>query len=276
MPAPSRYFSLLTATRPHNSLACGLLLGAGLWPAWPQPGWQLPVAALAVGLLCAAAHLVNDLVDLPADRWNRPARPLPAGRLSVGLARQGAALLVASGVVLGLATGVLHWAWWVFWAGSGLGYSLAAKGHPWRAPLWTALVIASCWLAGAHADGFTIGEAAAGLTVFWFVFLREIIKQIEDARGDLLGGYQTCAGHFPGTRAGLLLLAAPLLGAGVYLLARGGSPIPLAATVLFLVCLVVAVIFILNGRPRGLPSAGSLLKVGAFMGVALLLHQPWH
>ena len=115
----------MVAMRPHNGLICGLVLLAG----WPQGmvaggGWGL-AAALAVVLLCSAAHLVNDLVDLPADRRNRPGRPLPSGYLTPRVARNGALTSWLLGLGLGLVSRPDWWGWWLFWALAGPGYSLS-------------------------------------------------------------------------------------------------------------------------------------------------------
>lgn len=271
MSTPSNIRALLTAVRPHNGLICGLTLLAG-WPGGLvvaiDEGWP---AAMAVFLLCSAAHLVNDLVDLPADRCNRPGRPLPAGNLDPGLARRSALICLLAGLVLGLVTRPQWWGWWTFWALAGVGYSLFAKGRPLVAPVWTASVIGSCWLAAASLNGMVPWEWGVLGALVWFLVFREIIKGLEDARGDLLGGYATCAGRFPGTRSGLLVLGIPLAGLGVFLLVISSGLVASVIAGVFLVCLGIAMIFILHGGPKLAHSAGSLLKIGAFMGVAQLV-----
>jgi 4-hydroxybenzoate polyprenyltransferase len=271
MKQSSGLIPLLVATRPHNSLGCAGVLAAG-WLAGQQgPLTSALLPGLALGLLCAAAHLVNDVVDLPADRANRPARPLPRATLSVSQARRGAWVLLVLGFLLGMASRPSWSGWWLFWALGGTGYSLLAKGRPRRAPLWTALVIGSCWAAGAGADGLSRQDAVVGLAVVWFIYLREVVKGLEDARGDLMAGYGSCAGRFPGTRKGLLVLSVPLALAVFTVLLSGMNPLDLALGLVFLGSLALAVVFVLTGRPRGLPSAGSLLKMGAFTGLALLV-----
>lgn len=75
--------------------------------------FDIPSAVAAVEafalfcLLSGAVYLVNDLVDLEKDRLHpvKCQRPLPAGRLSLGLARGTAALLTVVGLVGSFALG---------------------------------------------------------------------------------------------------------------------------------------------------------------------------
>lgn len=262
--------ALISAARPHNSLACGLLFLAGQTAGGAATGTRTWIGALAVGLLCAASHLVNDLVDLPADRLNRPGRPLPARRLGPHLVRRAAGAVWLSGLFLGLSAMPRGWFWWLGWAALGVGYSLLAKGRPLIAPVWTALVIATVWLAGAARGGLTGSEAAVFGVLVWFLVFREVVKGLEDTCGDLCAGYGAMAGRFPGRRAGLLLLAVPLAGLSVMLLGGTGGVVVRLLGGVFLVCLALSVVIMLAGRPARWPSAGAVLKVGAFMGVGLL------
>src|SRR5262245_44879594 len=60
-------------------------------------------AALSGAALGAAGNALNDLLDLEADRQNRPDRPVPAGRV----ARQTVVSVVVAGAAIGLGLAVL-------------------------------------------------------------------------------------------------------------------------------------------------------------------------
>jgi 4-hydroxybenzoate polyprenyltransferase len=72
-------------------------------------------------LLQASIGAVNDLVDRPLDRVQKPAKPLPAGLVSDGLARAWAGLTSALGIALALPSGPIPVA--VAALGLGLGYA---------------------------------------------------------------------------------------------------------------------------------------------------------
>jgi len=271
-PRISEFGALLTGMRLHNGLACALVLLAGR-SRLPDihPGRELALA-LAIILLSSAAHLINDLADLPADRTNRPGRPLPAGRVTASAVRRAAAWTWGGGLFLGLAGEPSWTGWWLFWGLAGPGYSLLAKGRGWLAPLWTAAVISSCWLAGVHATGLRHGDLLVFGTIYWYLVLREVVKTLADMPGDLRAGQRSFAGRFPGTPRGVLLLVAPLL-AGVAWWLKVESWLPARGAALILgACLLGAAAVVLRGLRGDRHLAGSLLKIGAFMGLALLLH----
>ena len=83
-------------TVPGDPIAGFMLMG---YPA-DSLLWVIP-AAVASLLLYAAGLIHNDLCDLETDRRERPDRPLPSGRVSVGAARL--ALVVLAAAALGAA-----------------------------------------------------------------------------------------------------------------------------------------------------------------------------
>jgi geranylgeranylglycerol-phosphate geranylgeranyltransferase len=85
------YLAILTLTHPVNSIGSAIAVFIGyLIAAWTH---DLPVlygdlfgAALATGLIAAGGFIVNDIIDIPIDRVNRPDRPLAAGRITPAFA----------------------------------------------------------------------------------------------------------------------------------------------------------------------------------------------
>jgi 4-hydroxybenzoate polyprenyltransferase len=257
--------------RLHNGLACALLGLAGLWHGGAaMEAAQVAGLVLVILLLAAAAHLANDIVDLTADRANRPSRPLPSRRLSLPAARRAFLASLAGGVLLGVLTLPRWWPWYLLWAAAGPGYSLLAKGRGWRGPLWTAGVIASCYLPGAVLDGLGVVDVALFFIVFYFVFFREYVKGLEDAPGDVFAGYRSLAGGRDLGRR-VVLLALPLVTVTVLAVVR--EPLVSWGRIAgagFLLCLAAALLILPAGRRRGRHLAGSLLKLGAFCGLGLL------
>ncbi|WP_442481307.1 UbiA family prenyltransferase [Aeoliella sp. SH292] len=95
----------------------GMILATGELPGWIAVG----VTAVSV-LLYLAGMVLNDVFDAEVDRNERPGRPIPSGRISVGAAR------------------ALGWALLI--AGAGLGWAISRQ-TPTAAP-----GVISWWLAG--------------------------------------------------------------------------------------------------------------------------------
>lgn len=256
--------------RLHNGLACAVILLLGRARLDGSGTARDAAAALAVILLCSAAHLVNDLLDVAADRRNRPDRALPAATLKPAVVRRAAAATWAGGLLVGLVS-VPQWAgWWLFWGLAGPGYTLFAKGRGWLAPSWTAVVIASCWLAGVSSAGLHPADLVALGLLMTYLLFRELVKAAADRRGDLLAGYRSPGRPGRGLQAEVIALAAVLLPAvGGLILLRPRAAI-LVSGLAFVLCTGAAAW--LAWRPRtGSPHlAGTILKLGAFAGAPLL------
>jgi 4-hydroxybenzoate polyprenyltransferase len=72
-----------------------------------QPAAQFTLLALASCSLYLAGMVLNDYFDRDIDSHERPERPIPSGRITVGFARNLGWTLLATGVVAGWAAGVV-------------------------------------------------------------------------------------------------------------------------------------------------------------------------
>jgi len=199
---------------------------------------------LAALLVAAAGYIINDYYDVKIDAINRPAR-LVVGRL---LRRRHAMLahVVLSGVGVVLAT-ALSWHLGAVTLGAALllwGYSARFKrlplvGNVSIATLTGALILLPALLPLATPEGRLKAVWLYALAAFLLTAVREIVKDLEDMRGDAQHGCRTLplvwgvarskwvAGFF------LVCLGVLVLGVAGQLLAWGRWP--LAAWLLGLV-----------------------------------------
>jgi 4-hydroxybenzoate polyprenyltransferase len=157
--------------------------GQPLWPTLLAPRFGLLV--LAALLVAAAGYIINDYYDVKIDAINRPDR-LVVGRL---LRRRHAMLahVVLSGVGVALAT-ALSWRLGLVTLGAALllwGYSARFK----RVALVGNVSIASLTAALVLLPELQLltGQKAVwlyALAAFLLTVVREIVKDIEDMRGD--------------------------------------------------------------------------------------------
>jgi len=175
--------SLLKAARPHQ-WAKNLLIFLPVLLSH-KPRVALLLAALLAfscySLAASATYIVNDLLDIDADRRHprKHLRPFAAGDLSpfAGLALVAAALLLAfaGARLLPLAFGF----WLLFYVASTLAYSLYVK----RLALLDVLVLAGLYtlrlLAGGAATQTPVSHWLSGFSIFLFLSLAMVKRFAE-------------------------------------------------------------------------------------------------
>lgn len=195
----------------------GAVLAGGLEVLVGPRAEAVAWAALAVVAIGAGANAFNDYVDLDIDRMNRPDRPLPAGALSE---RGAFALwLGASLVGVGIATTLtaLHGVLAVGAVGALAAYSRWLVRLPLVGNVVVAAVVVLALIFGAVTAGsLNAAVGVGGAFAFLMTLAREIVKDVEDVRGDRAAGRRTMPvawGVRPalGVAAGVLLVALVLM-----------------------------------------------------------------
>ncbi|NBC18982.1 MAG: hypothetical protein GVY18_16905 [Bacteroidetes bacterium] len=189
-PVAVRAWGVVQLLRPLNmvmflvGVVVGGVLSAGAAAFTGVSATRLAMAAASAALIGGAANSLNDVFDVEVDRLNRPERPLPSGRLPVGVAW--AVWGVGSGGGLVLAA-VLSGAHLVMAGGAVV---LLAAYSVWfkRLPLVGNAVVAGVVALALVYGGWAVGGAATTLPGAAFAFLttlaREVAKDIDDVAGD--------------------------------------------------------------------------------------------
>ncbi|MCI4337418.1 MAG: UbiA family prenyltransferase [Thermoplasmata archaeon] len=233
----------------------------------------LLLAATSTACVTAGGNVLNDLRDRESDRVNHPDRPLVTGAISMGSARRLVIGLLVFSVLLIVPIALAH-PWVPVILATALTAVLAyefrwkSRGLPGNALV--AYLTAAVFLYGAAAVGETAVVAVFAVLAFLATLSREIIKDMEDAEGDV--GRLTLPRVYG---MGLSAVAARLAVAGAIAL----SPVPVltflpwgsAAAIMYLALVVAAdALFVASvaSLPRQL-HRGQTLSKGA-MSVALL------
>jgi 4-hydroxybenzoate polyprenyltransferase len=154
--------------------------------------WRLLLAVVATACITAGGYIINDYFDVQIDSINRPAAQLVGRRVPRRRALLLHGLLRALGVLLGLLAsykvGVLEL------IAANLLYLYSAKLK--RSAGWGNALVAFLTAAGLLVPWLLFGHARPVLWayfVFCFLisFLREIVKDAEDMRGDAAYGCRT-------------------------------------------------------------------------------------
>lgn len=148
---------------------------------------------LATVLTAAAGNIINDVLDIEEDQINNPEKRIIARHISPGNGRIFYAVMVITSLIAGYNSG-----WTMFMLCISIGillyfYSSDIKGET----LWGNLLIA--FMSGAVVFTADLGVytrnegyfAEYALLAFLITVPREIIKDIEDLKGDESQGYKT-------------------------------------------------------------------------------------
>jgi geranylgeranylglycerol-phosphate geranylgeranyltransferase len=172
-----------------------------LLPEHPSPA-VFVLAALAAAMIAAYGNIFNDLVDLESDRVNHPQRPLPAGKISPSSARFWLFGFLIIGLVMAARINNQCFILAALAAIMLFLYSAYIKSVPFLSNVWVALIAMLTFFYAGYADpGFRFWDfnlvSAGGIFSFWFHLGREIIKDLQDRKGDLAVNVKTLANSCP-------------------------------------------------------------------------------
>ncbi|MDY6764667.1 MAG: geranylgeranylglycerol-phosphate geranylgeranyltransferase [Halobacteria archaeon] len=264
--AQTKVRSLIEITRPTNSLFGGVatLIGAYIGGIVVVP---TVIASVVTIMGTGAGNAINDYFDAEIDEINRPDRPIPSGRVSGGEAVILSAILLAVALIttvvtlppLAIAIGIVN----LF---ALVGYSSHLKRKPFIGNLTVGYLTGSAFLFG----GAAVGGIKFTLVLFLLALLatlgREIVKDVEDMKGDMEVEAKTLPIIWGKKRS--LSLATFFVVVAVAL-----SPVPYFFEIFgldYIVAVVPADLLLLAGiwASWGKPSKGQkLLKVGMFVAM---------
>jgi geranylgeranylglycerol-phosphate geranylgeranyltransferase len=163
--------------------ALGTVTGLGSL-AWIDLG----LAAVSTALVTAGGNVLNDVLDRDGDRVNHPDRPLVTGEISVGRAKALGAALFVLGVAVAVPVAVREvWIGPILAVAVGalLGYEFVLKARGFVGNLVVALLTGLVFLYGGAAVGAPLLVAPFAGMAFLATLSRELIKDMEDVRGDV-------------------------------------------------------------------------------------------
>ncbi|MFZ1978718.1 MAG: geranylgeranylglycerol-phosphate geranylgeranyltransferase [Bacteroidota bacterium] len=152
---------------------------------------DIVLAALTGAFVAAGANAINDYFDIEIDRINKPNRPLPAGVLSAGQAKKMWLLTSAVGIGLNL---FLNTAAFIIACAAVMAlyfYSSYFK----KTVLWGNVLVGvmtgMAFIYGGAVAGSMRRAVFPALFAFLSNFGREVIKDMEDLKGDEAKGAMT-------------------------------------------------------------------------------------
>jgi len=165
-----------------------VVLGAYLAAGSISPLTNVIIVAVAACILLSAGNAFNDYRDVETDRINKPSRPIPSGQVSRWTALVFSVALFVVGTGLGLA---------VNWAAFSVAcivsvllvlYTIKLRQLLLVGNIAIGLLTGLTFVSGGIAVGAIGGSIIPAVFAFLFTAAREIVKDIQDVKGDDMSG----------------------------------------------------------------------------------------
>ena len=199
-------FGLWKITRPLNVLITILtILIAAFITGEYVLNLKLILAMIIAGLITAGANIINDIYDLEIDRINKPCRMLPTGIITIKTAKVFFIVNYLFSFVLAVFTG-----WEMFIIAVLIGLLLIIySAHFKRTIIWGNIIVsfssAMAFIYGALAVEAWKAGIIPAVFAFFFHFGREIIKDMQDTKGDIAANAITFPGKYGIVKSVLLI-----------------------------------------------------------------------
>ena len=184
--------------RPGNAIMGAIAI---ILVAFVDKTFNIPVilAILAVFFETAAGNVINDYYDYEIDLINKPERPIPSGRISLKSGKYFSYLLFLAGTICGFIISIITNNWIPFLIVTIADIVLYLYAYKLKStPLIGNLTVGFMTGFGFVFGGFSINNpeiiiTSINLGFFAFVMTtaREIVKDIEDLKGDKSAGAKT-------------------------------------------------------------------------------------
>ncbi|OGU80267.1 MAG: hypothetical protein A2254_06810 [Ignavibacteria bacterium RIFOXYA2_FULL_35_9] len=152
---------------------------------------KLLLAGLVGFIITAAGNSINDIIDVDIDRINRPHRPLPSLRLTLKQAWVLFLLLVTTSLVLSLFINLFAFLIVLLSNALLILYSLSIKRVPVFGNIVISFLTAYAFIFGGMVVENVNGAFIPAVFAFLINLIREVIKDMEDTKGDKLAGVNT-------------------------------------------------------------------------------------
>jgi geranylgeranylglycerol-phosphate geranylgeranyltransferase len=136
----------------------------------------------------SAGNIINDIYDLNGDKINHPFRPLPSGVISLKAALVYYFILLAMSLLLSLFISNLNFAVNLFAVFLLYLYSYKLKHIALSGNLTVSLLTGLAFIYGGITVNYIYNSIIPALFAFLINLIREIVKDMEDAEGDMREG----------------------------------------------------------------------------------------
>ncbi|HOM96115.1 MAG: UbiA family prenyltransferase [Candidatus Methanofastidiosa archaeon] len=244
-------------SRPSNALFSGVavLIGALVAGGGLEDIQKIVLVFFVAVFACAGGNVINDYFDYEIDKINAPGRVLPRGAMSLKTAYMFSLILFVISCILAAAVNLVAFSICLAACILMYIYAMALKKKPLSGNLLVSLLTSITFIYGGTAVESYKGVSILALISFFATVSREIIKDIEDLKGDVKKGAKTLPVIIGVPRSFdiafvFLLIAAFLLYAPFITTLYGYLYLVIVTPVMFFVMYIVYQIYRDRGSPK--------------------------
>ncbi len=180
-------------TRPSNALFSGVavLIGALVAGGGFIDIFKIVLVFFVAIFACAGGNTINDYFDYEIDKINAPKRVLPRGAMSLNTAYLYSIVLFVISCILAFMVNLLAFSICVAACFLMYIYAMVLKRKPFSGNILVSFLTSITFIYGGTAVGSYKGVSILALISFFAMVSRELVKDIEDLKGDIKKGAKT-------------------------------------------------------------------------------------
>ncbi len=263
--------------RPVNGVIAfvSVILGALISKGSLDPYSKVIIVGVAAFLLLSAGNVLNDFYDVKTDIINKPLRPIPSGKISKRSALVFSIFLFILGTTSGLLVSLLAFLIAVLVSLILVLYTFRLRKNPLIGNISIGILTGLTFVSGGIAVGSIKGSVIPAIFAFLFTTGREIVKDIQDVKGDKKSGMTSLAIKLGEKKAVYISII-------FFVLVIIASPIPYVFgiySLYYLICVLIGVDLILMycafslirlPSPENAAKIASIMKFDIFIGLGAI------
>ncbi|WP_455392579.1 UbiA family prenyltransferase [[Eubacterium] cellulosolvens] len=163
----------------------GAMVGVGLDAFGSEHLFKVLLGCVIVYFFMVAGNMMNDYFDRDLDKINHPQRPIPAGELMAKDVISSAALIYVFLIILGLMVNYMMLIILIIALILMVGYEVSLKRRGFVGNISISILVGLLFMFGAAAVQRFDVVIFLSLLAFLATLTREIVKDIEDIKGDV-------------------------------------------------------------------------------------------
>lgn len=205
--------AIIELIRPINFLITFITVVVAAFICQPDPviTFSIILAALAASFTLASGNIVNDIYDIEIDKINRSSRPLPSGLITIKSAYIFYIILVFVSFLFSLLVGIPVFVVVVCSQIILFIYSKFLKGIPLLGNITIAFLTGLVFIYGGLAVENYRTTIIPALFAFLINLVREIVKDMQDIKGDKTAGVVSFPIKYGFQKSKILILVVSIL-----------------------------------------------------------------